>query len=122
MIKNYTDKLPTEAKKLKYHNEPGEYGGIWFQSKKEGERYLELKEMERIGLISDLQMQPKFILQENFKHKGTTIRAIKYKADFQYKRSGKVIIEDVKGTRTKVFELKKKMLLFNNPEINFIET
>jgi len=124
MINNYTNIKPGSkpGKELKYRNEPVKIDGIRFDSKKEGNRYLELKEQERIGLISNLELQPEFVLQERFKHKDETIGAIKYRADFKYLKNDVEIIEDVKGTRTPIFKLKRKILLFNNPDINFIET
>ena len=74
----------------KYHNKKTVIGGIRFDSKKEGERYLVLLEMEKNGEITELQLQPKFKLQEGFRYQGKTERAITYTADFMYRdRSGK---------------------------------
>jgi len=106
MISNYTTIKPgTKPKKeLKYHNEPVKIDGIWFQSTKEGLRYSELKEMERVGLIFNLILQPRFDIKINSKH------ICYYKADFQYVREGEIITEDVKGVRTPVYKLKKKLV------------
>ena len=73
------------------------------------------------GSISKLELQPKYILQEKFVQRGKKHRAITYKADFRYCENGHIIVEDVKGFKTKVYELKKKMLLFNYPHIDFRE-
>jgi hypothetical protein len=51
------------------------------------------------------------VLQNKFKWEGKVIREIKYIADFMYIEDGKVIVEDSKGFRDKVFIFKKKMLL-----------
>lgn len=87
--------------------------GITFDSKKEAERYVELKAMEKAGEITNLELQPKFKLQAKYRNgddKG--IREISYIADFQYEQDGKVIVEDVKGVKTEVYKLKKKMFEF----------
>ena len=60
----------------------------------------------------------KYLLREN-NIKGENIRAIIYKADFQYIENGKTIVEDVKGMETKDFKLKKKILEYKYPDIDF---
>jgi len=95
--------------------------GKIFDSKKEAERYLELKMLERAGVISNLILQPKFLLQESFKYKGKTQRAIFYIADFEYIKDGKRIAEDVKGVKTEVYKLKKKLFLKKYPQVEFKE-
>ena len=95
----------------KYRNVKTTIDGIKFDSKAEARRYTELKLLEKAGEITDLKLQPRFILQHSFKHKGKTIRAITYMADFQYSENGKEIVEDVKGVETAVFKIKKKMFL-----------
>ena len=73
--------------------------------------------MLKAGVITNLKQQPEFVLQRAFKYRGKTIREIKYRADFSYYdvEKKKFIVEDVKGglaTRTEVYMLKKKMLLY----------
>lgn len=106
----------------KYRNVKKIINGIKFDSKKEAQRYLILQANEINGHISNLELQPEFILQDKFKYLGKTIRAIKYKADFKYIENGIEIVEDVKGMKTSVYKLKKKLLLYKYPDINFIET
>lgn len=48
----------------KYHAKPVTIDGIRFASKKEGNRYCELKALTRAGKISDLQLQVPFILSK----------------------------------------------------------
>ena len=107
----------------KYHNKKIEIDGIKFDSKKEGRRYKELKLLERSGLIFNLVLQVPFNLIESFKYQGSTIRWIKYIADFTYLKDGQQYVEDVNGFKTDVYKLKKKMLLekYGN-DIYFIET
>lgn len=108
----------------KYHNCKVSVDGIKFDSKAEARRYAELKLMEDTGHIKELKLQPKFELQPKYKNsKGQCIRAITYKADFSYIEThsevGKLIVEDVKGVETKEFKLKRKMLEYKFPDIDF---
>ncbi len=96
----------------KYHNTPITIDNIKFQSKKEGNRYQELKLLERAGEISDLRLQVKYELQPSFKIDGKTIKAINYIADFVYEEKGKIIVEDVKGIFTNIYKLKAKMFAY----------
>lgn len=109
-----------QKKKNKYGNKKVVIDGIKFDSQKEGNRYIELKQKERLGLISDLRLQVKYELQPSYKINGKTIKAINYVADFVYKVSlsdnehptmliTQTIVEDTKGYRTEVYKLKKKM-------------
>lgn len=106
----------------KYNNGKTVIDGIKFDSKKEANRYMELKLMQRGGLISNLELQPKFTLLEKFEHKGEKHRGISYYADFRYvDEKGETVIEDVKGKKTDVYQIKKKLLLSRYPDINFFE-
>ena len=53
----------------------------------ESRRYKELKLLERAGEISNLKLQPRFLLQDSFKKNGKTYRKIEYVADFMYCQS-----------------------------------
>lgn len=93
----------------KYRNKKVIVDGKEFDSKKEGDRYKKLRLLERAGEISDLELQPRFLLQDKFKKNGKTYRKIEYVADFKYIENGKTIVEDVKGMQTDVFKLKHKI-------------
>lgn len=93
----------------KYRNKKVIVDGKKFDSKKEGDRYKELRLLERAGEISNLELQPRFLLQDSFKKNGKTYRKIEYVADFKYIKNGKTIVEDVKGIQTDVFKLKHKI-------------
>lgn len=99
--------------------------GIKFDSKKEGKRYLELKLLEKANEIKNLELQKVFELQPSFKKNGKTYRKITYKADFCYFsiKENKYICEDVKSpaTKTQVYMIKKKMLLYKYENIEFRE-
>ena len=96
---------------------------IEFDSKKEAKYYLRLKLLEKQGSIKGFEMQVPFVLQPKFRTEwGTCIREIKYVADFvvEYSDGHKEII-DVKGYRTKEYNLKKKMFLYVYPGVMFKE-
>lgn len=101
----------------KYKNIKMEIDGHEFDSKTEAKRYNELKLLECKGLIKKLQLQPRFLLQEGFKKNGKTFRKIEYIADFMYEENGKVVVEDVKGMKTDVFKLKRKLFEYKFPEL-----
>lgn len=114
-------------KKNKYHNKITYLDDIKFDSKKESSRYVQLKQLEKLGIIKELELQKKFELQEGFKDNvGNTIRPISYYADFYYYDNIKkiYIAEDVKSAITKkdkTYCLKKKMFLHKYREILFVE-
>ena len=104
----------------KYGNKKTARNGIAFDSAKEAARYGELLLMLRAGAIKELRLQPEFTLQEAFTTpEGEKIRAMRYRADFSYRRRVKEgpdirwesVIEDVKGYRTKEYEQKKKLMV-----------
>lgn len=94
----------------KYHATRTVVDGITFDSKREAARYTELKLMQRAGLISDLRRQVKFELIP--KQQGE--RAVSYIADFVYSEDGQTVVEDVKGVRTPVYRIKKKLMLWRH--------
>ena len=114
----------------KYHNKPTERvtasGAVLrFDSQKEARRYDELAALERAGKIRDLRMQVDFTLQEAYTDgEGQRVRAIRYRADFTYRKirddpweeyDGSfwtLVVEDVKSraTRTKEYAMKRKMM------------
>ena len=105
----------------KYGNKKTIIDGITFDSKKESERYLILKDMLKHKEIEDLQLQPKFLLQDSFKYNGKTEKKIYYIADFSYKRESKLVVEDVKGKKTDVYKIKRKLFLYKYTDIDFRE-
>jgi len=102
----------------KYRNVRVEFDGIKFDSKREANRYIYLKSLEKKGLIAKLVVHPEFVIEV----KGMII--CKYIADFGYFSDGRFIVEDVKAdiTKTPVYRLKKKLLLaLYNIEITEID-
>lgn len=99
------------ANRPKYGNKRCMLGDMEFDSKKEMQRYLVLKEAQERGIISDLERQPQFelipkVTETYVKHLKTkdkecerTVQlAICYKGDFRYKKDGVVVVEDVKAS------------------------
>lgn len=87
--------------------------GITFDSKKEANRYAILKLREKTGSISHLELQPQFKVEINGR------KICTYRADFQYidknvkgvdGQFGAMVVEDVKGVKTPVYRLKKKLV------------
>jgi len=114
------DKLP--SKNAKYYAQKTVIDGITFDSKKEAQKYLELKLLQRAGEVIELELQPEFVLQEAYRHKGKKVRALTYRADFRVKyRDGREVVIDTKGYRTKEYLIKRKLLLARYPDIDFVE-
>ncbi len=107
----------------KYHSKKIIIDGIKFDSIREGKRYEELKILEKAGLIKDIELQKEFILQPSFKKNGKTYRKITYKADFYYydNHLKRYVVEDVKGMKTEVYKLKKKLFEFKYPDLKLDE-
>lgn len=114
-----------EKMQAKYRNIKAEYNGEIYDSRKEMRRAYALDMLVRCGRIKDLERQKRFILQDGYMTRdGRKIRPISYIADFVYydndKRSW--VVEDVKGVRTDVYRLKRKMFEFRYPEYLFLES
>lgn len=106
---------------MKYRNRKVIVDGIKFDSQREAYRYGELKLLQRAKVISDLELQPVYVLQEGFTHRGVRQRPITYIADFRYKENGKTVVEDAKGCKTEVYNIKKKLFLCRYQDMDFRE-
>ena len=97
--------------RTKYFSKKVEIDGIKFDSKREANYYIKLKELKKEGKIKDLELQKNYLLQEKFKIGNKTRREICYRADFTYvtTEDDKLHVVDVKGFRTEVYRLKKKL-------------
>lgn len=92
------------AKRSKYGNVKIVYDGIPFDSTKEGNRYLELKQREREGAISELCLQTVYDLSINGVH------ICKYKSDFDYIEANARVVEDSKGFKTREYKIKRALM------------
>jgi hypothetical protein len=97
----------------KYKSVKTKVDNIEFASTKEANRYTDLKYMTKANMIIDLVLQPKFSLCDNFKIGKSTFKAASYIADFLYYdiENSIFIVEEVKGFKTDLFILKKKIFL-----------
>jgi len=101
-------------KRNKYGAKKITIDGIVFASTKEGTRYSELKLLLKAKKISNLQLQVKFPIVVEGK------KICTYIADFTYCEPPLLpVIEDVKGMRTAIFNLKWKLMQAVYPKNTF---
>ncbi len=98
--------------KHKYHAQKTEVDGIMFPSKKQAERYKELKLLEKTGEIGDLQLEVPFVLAPSVVINGRKRPPLRYFADFVYREvpSGNQVCEDSKGMRTEGYRIKRHLM------------
>ena len=122
------------SSKLKYGSKKTILDGIAFDSKKEANRWAELRILEKAGKIEDLRRQVKFVLipaqyedstevYQRGVNKGKPKRGklleheCAYVADFVYRvtETGQTTVEDVKGCKVSkaydIFVIKRKLML-----------
>lgn len=91
----------------KYRNRKIIVDNITFASYAECGRYNTLKMLQKLGEIKNLTLQPKF----DFTLPNVKKKLFTYIADFAYTDNlGNKIIEDVKGFKTPIYRLKKKLI------------
>ena len=121
-------------RRSKYGNRKAVIDGITFDSRKEANRFLELRMLERAGKINALERQVKYVLipaqrEASFEvyksgpNKGrrkpgkVVEHECSYVADFVYTQDGETVVEDVKGYRDPSsaayakFVIKRKLML-----------
>ncbi|SRR6266446_1085475 len=79
-----------------------------YASKKESVHAGSLSFLEKIGQISDLREQVKYELIP----KQAGERSVSYIADFSFIRNGELVVQDVKGMKTPVYVVKRKLMLW----------
>ena len=98
---------------MKYHNQKVCAGDEVFDSRREYNRWCELRLLERAGKISDLKRQVRFrLLPAQDVNGACKERPADYIADFVYTKDGAQIVEDAKGVRTPEYILKRKLMLW----------
>lgn len=100
----------------KYKNKKVTIDGITFDSKKEAARWQSLKLLERSGEIADLQRQVVFVLERSAVLDGRTKPAIKFIADFVYRKTatGEKVVEDAKSPITRkcpAYRIKRHLMV-----------
>jgi len=108
--------IVSDRKKVsKYRAVKVEYDDKKFDSKAEVKRYIELTNLQKMGLITGLKCQDRFQLMPAQKDKDGNLlfRRVSYVADFTYTRKdGTYVVEDVKGFKTPVYKLKKALFYY----------
>lgn len=96
--------------------------GITFDSRAEAQYYQRLRLLQRAGEVTDIQLQPTYELQPGYKRNGRKVQPITYVADFlvTYK-DGRQEIVDVKGQKTEVYRIKKKLFEYRYPDLQIVE-
>jgi len=95
---------------------------IRFDSHAEANRYTELKMLLQAKEIFDLQVHPTFVIWKMRNQATGKEEKIKYIADFSYtEKDGTNVVEDVKGVKTAVYKIKRKMFTTVYPYTKFIE-
>lgn len=84
--------------------------GITFDSRREYQRYGELKLLQMGGEISDLEVHVKY----DFPLRTEKGKFFSYEADFRYldNATGEIVVEDSKGMVTQIYKLKKSLMMF----------
>ena len=112
----------------KYGNRKITVDGHVFDSLREARRYQQLVLLLRAGRIKDLELQKEYELvpaqfeetnevysrgtRKGEKKRGKCIeKSVVYKADFSYMENGNLVVEDVKGMKTKEYIIKRKLML-----------
>ena len=93
----------------KYGNEKVTVDGFTFDSKREADRYEELRMKQKAGLIEKLELQKRYALNVYDWH------ICDYIADFVYREKieegrTRLVVEDAKGKRTRDYIIKRKLM------------
>ena len=118
--------MKVKKKVIKYRSSKVETPEGRFDSQREYMRWCVLKQLQEDGVITDLELQKKFVLipaqrepdsrgKRGGLKKGKVIeRECSYIADFAYydKKADKYVVEDAKGIRTKDYIIKRKLMLW----------
>lgn len=102
-----------EPRVSKYNNQKTPAFGIMFASKKEANRYEQLRLMEIGGVVKNIKIQVRYRLEVNGIHICDYIADFVYLDKLQKSESDPwvEVVEDTKGVRTAVYKLKKKLML-----------
>lgn len=92
--------------KSKYGNSKIVVDGVKFDSLKEARRHGVLVQLEAMGVIKDLELQPRYDCEV------FGVFICFWKGDFRYKdvATDAVVVEDAKGFKTAIYRLKKRLV------------
>lgn len=113
-----------KTKRSKYNNHKVFAEDRWFDSEAEYRHYRDVLKIRLAACeIYNFEFQPEFELIPGYRRKsdGKKIQPIKYRADFAFVEASDGIrtVIDVKGTLTKEFVLKRKILEWRYPDLRF---
>ena len=109
----------------KYNVDPDKakrtYDGIVFASVMEMKYYRDVVlPLARSGEIAHYELQKEYVLQPKYIHDGKTVRPITYVADFYIEYSdGRIEVIDTKGCADSVAKIKKKMFMYQYPNLPY---
>ena len=99
---------------------------VIFDSRKEGLRFDALYLLAKAKKISELTIQPKYLLMESQTHNGIMYKSVSYIADFRYVKNRITYVEDVKSDHTRklaTYRVKIKWFLsLYGKDLTFLET
>jgi Protein of unknown function (DUF1064) len=104
----------------KHNAKPSRIDGKGFDSQLEMLRYCYLLQVEMAGMLSELEVHPRFVLYADGGGQG----AIEFgtcEADFAYTDEAGRIVEDANGVVLPLYILKRNLLLANYPTLVFRE-
>lgn len=106
-----------KQKKNKYGNQKIVIDGVERDSLAESNRLEQLKILQRVGAIQNLQYQVKYELIPKQQGENRNERAVTYIADYVYDvvmpdGSLRQVVEDCKGHKTKDYIIKRKLMLY----------
>lgn len=94
---------------------------IVFDSKLEHKRYKQLKTLQAAGEIRELEVHKDYVLVDKTLVRGTWERAVKHEVDFDYfdVEAKRRVVEEIKGVRTAVWVLKRRLFVARYPQIEY---
>lgn len=108
--KNRLSRPVTPAKRSKYGNRRFRNAEGWWDSEREYKRWKDLELLQAAGKIQDLRRQVVYDLLPPCVLAGLRHRPIRFVADFVYFEDGLRVVEDSKGYRNRVYQLKRRLM------------
>lgn len=102
----------------KYKNHRTEIDGIVFASSSEAQYYVDMRELQLMGVVEKIERQVKYEIQPAFVKNGVKFGKIDYVADFRITyQTGVIEIVEIKGFETDVWKLKHKLFEYKYPDL-----
>jgi hypothetical protein len=98
--------------------------GVVFRSTLEARIYQLLCLWRDAGIISGLEVQPKYLLAPKVTHfEGNKLKrpigALTYRPDFRFERDGRQVVIEAKGYQTEAYRIREKLFRAKYPAIDF---